>query len=657
MALTKVTGQVIKNTTDVTVGVLTVTNTLAVGGTVSIGGTLTYEDVTNVDAVGLITARNGIVVGSGITLSKDGDGFFTGIVTATSFAGDGSALTGVASTDNIRTNTNATFLQNINVSGSTTTGSLVSSGAISGTTGTFSGAVQTVGLTNTIASGNVIALLDSSNASQNHRVRINSQGASSSTSLVISNSNANNQTSLVHGNDGVFTIRNGQTAGSEPTSGSERLRIGSDGAILVSNSTGIGIGAATNGSSTYPSVTISGTSGGAVHFEDDGDLLADIYGSSSGLSLSTRKTSDAIIFQTNSGTVTEKARIDSSGNVLIADSAGQIGKLSTLGTGNHISAIRHSTDTSSANFLFAKYRGSRSSPAIIVNGDTLGDLAWYGYNGSSIIKAASVSAVTSSTVDGSNMPTDLIFKTTAGNTNSEQVRITSGGRMGIGKSSDISCALHVYHASNNEQARFESGDEYVHITFKDSTTTSEPYIGAQGNNFRIITGGGERISINSSGAISNGTTHTQGQTFVTLKGSGAGSNFSVMVFGANSGGHNTSSCAVALGKHSSNNRSLNAAGTVNASGNDYAEYMTKSGDFTIAKGDICGIDANGKLTNKFSESISFVVKSTDPSYVGGDVWGTEEILGEKPDDDSSDLPAFEEKLEAARKMVDRIAFS
>ena len=95
MALTKVTGQVIKNTTDVTVGVLTVTNTLAVGGTVSIGGTLTYEDVTNVDAVGLVTARNGIVVGSGITLSKDGDGFFTGIVTATSFSGSGANLTDV----------------------------------------------------------------------------------------------------------------------------------------------------------------------------------------------------------------------------------------------------------------------------------------------------------------------------------------------------------------------------------------------------------------------------------------------------------------------------------------------------------------------------------------------------------------------------------
>ena len=93
MALTKVTGQVIKNTTDVTVGVLTVTNTLAVGGTVSIGGTLTYEDVTNIDSVGLITARNGIVVGSGITLSKDGDVFFTGIAT-----GNGSGLTALNAT-------------------------------------------------------------------------------------------------------------------------------------------------------------------------------------------------------------------------------------------------------------------------------------------------------------------------------------------------------------------------------------------------------------------------------------------------------------------------------------------------------------------------------------------------------------------------------
>ena len=79
-------------------GTVNFVSDVSIGGTVSIAGTLTYEDVTNVDAVCLITARDGIVVGNGITLSVDGDGFFTGIITAT-FAGDGSALTGVANTD------------------------------------------------------------------------------------------------------------------------------------------------------------------------------------------------------------------------------------------------------------------------------------------------------------------------------------------------------------------------------------------------------------------------------------------------------------------------------------------------------------------------------------------------------------------------------
>ena len=108
---------------------------------VSIAGTLTYEDVTNVDSIGLVTARNGIEVGAspgvaasisvdgnaifsgittiggnvkvgtGVTLSPDGDVFFTGVatgnasgltnipaanITGTLPAIDGSALTGIA---------------------------------------------------------------------------------------------------------------------------------------------------------------------------------------------------------------------------------------------------------------------------------------------------------------------------------------------------------------------------------------------------------------------------------------------------------------------------------------------------------------------------------------------------------------------------------
>ena len=129
MAFTKITAAGIGSTETVTLDGLSVINDGSFGGNVSIAGTLTYEDVTNVDSVGLITARNGIVVGSGITLSKHGDGFFTGIVTATSFVGSGSGLTGVASTDDIRTNTNATFLQNVNVSGTTTATNFIGGGA------------------------------------------------------------------------------------------------------------------------------------------------------------------------------------------------------------------------------------------------------------------------------------------------------------------------------------------------------------------------------------------------------------------------------------------------------------------------------------------------------------------------------------------------
>ena len=50
----------------VTIAVIaSVTNNLTVGGNLGVGGTLTYEDVTNIDSVGLITARSGINISSG----------------------------------------------------------------------------------------------------------------------------------------------------------------------------------------------------------------------------------------------------------------------------------------------------------------------------------------------------------------------------------------------------------------------------------------------------------------------------------------------------------------------------------------------------------------------------------------------------------------
>ena len=134
-------------------------------------------------------------------------------------------------------------------------------------------------------------------------------------------------------------------------------------------------------------------------------------------------------------------------------------------------------------------------------------------------------------------------------------------------------------------------------------------------------------------------------------------------------GENSGDAVLFVRKSPTTSRSINAAGTINASGADYAEYMEKSGNFTIAKGDICGVNVNGKLTNVFADAVSFVVKSTNPSYVGGDVWGSEEALGltkpKQPEDDATDeeknqyatnKSAFDAALEATRQKFDRIAF-
>ena len=68
-------------------------------GNLGVGGVLTYEDVTNIDSVGLVTARSGIKIGpsAGVaaTIFADGSINSTGIITATTFHGSGANLTGI----------------------------------------------------------------------------------------------------------------------------------------------------------------------------------------------------------------------------------------------------------------------------------------------------------------------------------------------------------------------------------------------------------------------------------------------------------------------------------------------------------------------------------------------------------------------------------
>ena len=73
---------------------LTIRNITGVAATFT--GVLTYEDVTNVDSVGVVTARGGFEIGAsgvGGTITAVGNAEIAGIMTATEFHGSGANLT------------------------------------------------------------------------------------------------------------------------------------------------------------------------------------------------------------------------------------------------------------------------------------------------------------------------------------------------------------------------------------------------------------------------------------------------------------------------------------------------------------------------------------------------------------------------------------
>ena len=113
MAFTRVLGPGIHTQSNIdshnikSTGIITATkfdgpfDSLSVSGNLSIGGTLTYEDVTNIDSVGIITARNGLIVSGaatfsngiqGIGIQSGGLNVAVGVLTALNFIGAGNTF-------------------------------------------------------------------------------------------------------------------------------------------------------------------------------------------------------------------------------------------------------------------------------------------------------------------------------------------------------------------------------------------------------------------------------------------------------------------------------------------------------------------------------------------------------------------------------------
>jgi len=174
--------------------------------------------------------------------------------------------------------------------------------------------------------------------------------------------------------------------------------------------------------------------------------------------------------------------------------------------------------------------------------------------------------------------------------------------------------------------------------------------------------------------VKNGGTAEGGAILVFANGNNTGA---AAIWDARGTAPNGAASALTFTGNSVTGRSINAGGTVNASGSDYAEYETKSETCgVVEKGAIVGFDADGKLTDKWAAARSFGVKSTAPSYVGSDEWGTPQLPGRglpaaplrgETESDAAfaarlieyrqAVAAFEAALEAARQKVDRIAYA
>ena len=254
------------------------------------------------------------------------------------------------------------------------------------------------------------------------------------------------------------------------------------------------------------------------------------------------------------------------------------------------------------------------------------------------------------------------------NSNATAISIDSSENVGIGTASPAS-ALHIDSATTSTTLTIESdisasliksGIDLIRSgTAKGSRIESLRDAGAGGVGFNFLTTADNAAEISGtlvskmvilrSGNVGIGNTNPA-RTFMVNgqieAADDAGSSRVLLRYQADGEGFSTANSAMLVGKNTGAGRSINCGGTVNASGADYAEYMKKAdGCGTIAKGDVVGVDSDGKLTKTFSDAKSFVIKSTNPSYVGGDTWG------------NADLELTEEQTEIERQKYDRIAFS
>ena len=135
----------------------------------------------------------------------------------------------------------------------------------------------------------------------------------------------------------------------------------------------------------------------------------------------------------------EKARLDDSGRFLVGTSSARANFFNTSdtalaqveGTGTtDIAVIKNVDSTAGPSLILGKTRGSTvGSNTLVGNADVLGSVSFQGTDGTQFVEGAHIRAVTDGTVGADDLPTRLVFSTTADGASSptERMRITQNG--------------------------------------------------------------------------------------------------------------------------------------------------------------------------------------------------------------------------------------
>jgi hypothetical protein len=156
---------------------------------------------------------------------------------------------------------------------------------------------------------------------------------------------------------------------------------------------------------------------------------------------------------------------------------------------NLLDLAQYTNDAGAARLKLFKSRGiTAGTNTIVQNGDALGQIDFYGADGTTYTRGAYINATINGTPGATNdMPTDLTFATTpdGSGTPTEKFRITSAGRLGVNTTGPNAITQIINNESNavntlNVQSNV-AGDLATHpllVTKKDSnSTTSQVLIG------------------------------------------------------------------------------------------------------------------------------------------------------------------------------------